>query len=253
MSGAKTADAPSFPALVRQFFVESAYYVARDRGVEAVEALHRRGVRVRVLTNSLASNDVLAAHAGYSERRNALVENGVELYELRPDAGSVKQRILSHRSKAALQTKAIVFDGKDVFIGSFNLDPRSGDINTEAGLSVESAELAERVIAYVDEGVLPQNSYRVLLDEDDDLVWVTEDNGREVRYEKDPGSTGSDPCRASSASCPSRASSNPVGRMHTPFEVSVRRSGAEEWARSEYSPVAFPYSASCRCSGACEV
>jgi putative cardiolipin synthase len=175
--------------LEKELLIESAYLVIRDRGVEAVETLQERGVRVRILTNSLASNDVLAAHAGYAKRRKALVENGVELYELRPDAGSIKQRILSGRSKAALHTKAIVFDRKDVFIGSFNLDPRSGDINTEAGLYVESPELAAQVIAYTDEGVLPENSYRVLLDEEEDLVWVTENEGREVRYEKDPRST----------------------------------------------------------------
>lgn len=175
--------------LERELLIESAYFVVRDRGVKAAKGLQDRGVRVRVLTNSLSSNDVLAAHAGYAERRGQLLENGVELYELRPDAGTIKQRILSGRSKAALHTKAIVFDRKDVFIGSFNLDPRSGDINTEAGLYVASPELAEQVIAYVEEGLLPQNSYQVLLDEEGDLVWATEDNGREVRYEKDPGSS----------------------------------------------------------------
>ncbi len=91
-------------------------------------------------------------------------------------------------SQAALHTKAMVFDRESVFIGSYNLDPRSADINTEAGLYVESPELAELVIAYMEEGVKPENSYRVLLDADGDLEWVTEIDGREVRYDKDPES-----------------------------------------------------------------
>lgn len=96
---------------------------------------------------------------------------------------------MSGESKAALHTKAVVFDRETVFIGSFNLDPRSASINTEAGLYVESPELAEQVAAYMDEGVQPQNSYRVLLDEDGNLVWVTEIDGREVRYHDEPESS----------------------------------------------------------------
>jgi putative cardiolipin synthase len=76
-----------------------------------------------------------------------------------------------------------------VFIGSFNLDPRSADINTEAGLYVESPELAQQVIEYMDEGVRPENSYRVLLDEHGDLYWVTEVDGKEVRYHEEPETT----------------------------------------------------------------
>ena len=176
-------------SLQEELLIESAYFVVKDRGVESARRLRERGVRVRVLTNSLASNDVLAAHAGHAERRKQLVENGVELYEMRPDAGAVKKQMFSGESKASLHTKAMVFDRESVFIGSYNLDPRSASINTEAGLYVASPELARQVIEYMDVGVQPDNSYRVLLDEDGDLLWVTEDAGMEVRYHKDPGST----------------------------------------------------------------
>jgi putative cardiolipin synthase len=175
--------------LESELLIESAYFVPRDRGVAKLRDLHERGVRIRVFTNSLASNDVLAAHAGYSKRRDKLIEAGVELYELRPDPGAVSKEILAGTSKAALHTKAIVFDRQDVFIGSLNLDPRSLDINTEAGLYVESPELAAQVIAYMDEGVNPENSYRVLLDEDGKLYWITESDGKELRFDKDPKST----------------------------------------------------------------
>jgi putative cardiolipin synthase len=172
--------------LQNELIIESAYFVPGDKGIEALRQLHERGVRVRVLTNSLASNDVVAAHAGHAKYRDELIENGAELYEMRPDAGAHKKKLVSGTSKAALHTKALVFDRESVFIGSFNLDPRSGSINTEAGLYVESPELAAQVLAYMDEGVLPENSYRVLLDEDGDLVWVTEVEGQEVSFHVDP-------------------------------------------------------------------
>ncbi len=175
--------------LQSELFIESAYFVSQDKALGVMKKLTERGVRVRVLTNSLASNDVVAAHAGHAKRRRQLIENGMELYEMRPDAGAVKQQVFTGDSKAALHTKAIVFDRESVFIGSFNLDPRSASINTEAGLYVESPELAEQVIAYMDEGVQPNNSYRVLLDEDGELVWITEIDGREVRYHDEPETT----------------------------------------------------------------
>ena len=106
-----------------ELLIESAYFVTRDRSVEVARQLQERGVRVRVLTNSLASNDVVAAHAGYTKRRRALIANGVEIYELRPDAGSVKKNVFWGESKAALHTKAIVFDRESVFIGSFKSGP----------------------------------------------------------------------------------------------------------------------------------
>ncbi|WP_281374137.1 phospholipase D-like domain-containing protein [Mycoplana rhizolycopersici] len=111
--------------------------------------MHERNVRVRVLTNSLASNNQLAAHSGYSNTRRRLLENGLELYELRPDPDAFRPgwSLRSGLSRAALHTKAMVFDRKAVFIGSFNLDPRSAVINTEAGLYIESPELAERLMA----------------------------------------------------------------------------------------------------------
>ena len=140
-----------------ELLIEVPYLVVRERGLAAVKRLRDRGVRIRVLTNSLASNDVLAAHAGHAEHRKELIAAGVELYELRSDP-AVKKRIfyLTGSSRSTLHNKVMVFDRKDVFIGSLNLDPRSGDINTEAGLYIESPELAAQVIAYMDEGVLPE-------------------------------------------------------------------------------------------------
>jgi putative cardiolipin synthase len=173
-----------------ELLIEVPYFVVRERGMAAVRKLRDRGVRIRVLTNSLASNDVLVAHAGHAQERKELVAAGVELYELRSDPAVKKETShLSGSSRSSLHSKAFVFDRKDVFIGSLNLDPRSGDINTEAGLYIESPELAAQVIAYMDEGVLPQYAYRVLLDGNSDLYWVTETDGKTERYDHDPNST----------------------------------------------------------------
>lgn len=176
-------------SLEADLLIESPYFVPRDRGIGKMAELVDRGVRIRVLTNSLASNDVLAAHAGYAGRRRQVLKSGVELYELRADAGAIRKRVAFFGAKAALHAKVMVFDRKDIFVGSFNLDPRSADINTEAGLYVESPELAARVVAWMDEGVRPENSYRVLLDEDGKLIWVTRDEGKKVVYHRDPEST----------------------------------------------------------------
>ena len=126
---------------------------------------------MRVLTNPLAANDVLAAHGGYSKCREPLLEAGIELYELRPDPDQIEKTVVRGKSKAALHTKAIVFDREDVFIGNYNLDPRSAGINTEAGLYDKSPALASQVIECMDAGVSPRNAYRVILDDDWRLRW----------------------------------------------------------------------------------
>ncbi len=174
--------------LEHELLVESAYFVPRDRGVEAARRLSERGVKVRALTNSLAANDVLAAHAGYSKYRKDFIRAGVALYELRPFPGPVEKKVVAKDSKAGLHTKAIVFDREAVFIGSFNLDPRSAGINTEAGIYVESRELARQVRDYMVEGIEPENAFRVLLDDDGKLRWLIERDGFRLHYEKDPNS-----------------------------------------------------------------
>jgi putative cardiolipin synthase len=120
------------------------------------------------------------------------VAAGAELYELRPDAGPIRQRMflgIRGGSRAGLHTKAIVFDRKDVFIASFNFDPRSSNINTEAGLLIESPELAAQPVDHMEEGVQLDNAYRVQMDRSGRLFWVTEDAGIQIRHDVDPLST----------------------------------------------------------------
>ena len=176
-----------------EVLAEIAYFIPGARSMERIRLNNERGIRQRVLTNSLATNDVAAAHAGYAKYRRDLIRNGVELYELRPDASAGRKNwsLLAGTSKASLHTKAYVQDRETVAIGSFNHDPRSAALNTEVMILVESPELAAQVVAYMDNGVLPENSYRVMLEPGGDwsgerLVWITENDGEEVRYYTDP-------------------------------------------------------------------
>lgn len=156
----------------RELLIETAYFIPGERGVERLGKLVDRGVDVTVLTNSLATNDVLAAHAGYMDYRKGLLEAGVGLHELRPDAIAVDQHLtaLASGSKAALHTKALVYDRHAVFVGSFNLDPRSLVINTEMGVLVESPELARKIADIIRTGLRPENSYRLTL-VDGEIRW----------------------------------------------------------------------------------
>lgn len=169
-----------------EILIENAYFVPRERLVEVATEAVRRGARVRVLTNSLASNDVAAVYAGYRKYRDDLLEGGVEIYELRPDS-AMKQRwsLLSTKSRSGLHTKTMVIDRRHVVIGSYNLDPRSADINTELALLVDSPEFGRRVAGYLDEGVLPENAYRVTLD-GGGLRWTASRGEEALVYEKEP-------------------------------------------------------------------
>ncbi len=169
--------------------IESAYFVPRPSGMAALKRLRLKGVKVRVMTNSLASNDVIPAHAGYAGYRKALLQTGVELYELRPDAGANKitnKQLITHTVNTGLHTKAMVFDDNAVFIGSFNLDPRSAAINTEGGLYIESPKIARELLAYMSGGIDPKSSYRVMMDSKGKLFWVTEIDGKKEIYHSEP-------------------------------------------------------------------
>lgn len=126
----------------------SAYFVPGEEGTQALTALARKGVQVRVLTNSLATNDVVAAHVGYARHRQALIAGGVSLLEQRSDAsvaGTAPPRPRLIASRASLHAKTFVVDAEDVFIGSLNLDARSSRLNTEVGVIVQSPALAAQL------------------------------------------------------------------------------------------------------------
>ncbi|WP_116808157.1 phospholipase D family protein [Steroidobacter cummioxidans] len=153
-----------------QFDLVSPYFVPAITGTKDLAQLARRGVRVRALTNSLASTDVAAVHAGYAKRRRALLQAGVELYELKR-VEPTPARLTRGSSAASLHAKTFEIDGRYVYVGSFNFDPRSAYLNTEMGLLLDSPQLARRLNQFFATQV-PVHSYRVQLDQNDHLQWV---------------------------------------------------------------------------------
>ncbi|WP_170755255.1 phospholipase D family protein [Ruegeria lacuscaerulensis] len=181
---------PYFETAKNEVNIISAYFVPRNKGVAWMSELENRGVDIKVVTNSLASNDVAPVYAHYAKKRRALLRAGVELYELRPDAYQVQQRGINWaQSRSGLHSKAFTIDDRYVFVGSFNWDPRSVNINTEMGILIDSPDLAVRTMGALDEA-LPAYTYNVTLEEAGKLVWTTrQQDGTVLRYDAEP--TGS--------------------------------------------------------------
>lgn len=148
--------------------VISPYFVPGDAGTAAMVAAVRTGKRVRVLTNSLVANDVAAVHGGYERHRKALLEGGVELWELKPTGP--QNASLFGSSGASLHTKAFGADGESIFVGSYNLDPRSTWLNCEQGVVVEDATLARQLEDIFTEQASGKRAWRVSL-VDGELAW----------------------------------------------------------------------------------
>ena len=160
-----------------------------------MEGLRARGVRVRVLTNSLASTDMPIAHAGYRHYRNRILEQGIELYEVRPLPGTPDTGGGSLTSPSsgqfALNAKVFLLDGTRLFLGSMNFDRRSLRLNTEIGLLIDSPDLARQVAARFNEIAQPANCYVVALGPADTnghraTTWRTEENGKNVESTTEP-------------------------------------------------------------------
>ena len=174
-----------------EILVESAYFILAGESLAEAARLHADGVRLRVLTNSLASNDLTTNHSGYARRRPAMLDAGIELYELRPDAVACRRLIAVSRACEAgpafsLHSKSLVVDRSVVYIGSFNLNLRSTYLNSETALIVSSPELAARVAASMEELLRPDSSWQVLRGQNGRLEWLTQIDGRSVRETREP-------------------------------------------------------------------
>jgi len=168
----------------------SPYFVPREAGTEALASLARGGVRVRVMTNSLAATDEKSVHAGYVKRREALLRAGVQLFELKPETTSTRSQskdkdIGSGSSKAGLHAKTYAVDDREIFVGSFNFDPRSARLNTEMGIVIESRALATRLATVID-NAFPSSAYRLALGDDGQIRWSGSDG---QVFDTDPGSS----------------------------------------------------------------
>ncbi len=173
-----------------EFIIVSPYFVPRESGVEWLAGLVNCGMTVKVLTNSLASTDMVAVHADYRQYRKALVDSGVELYELKPfDHYRPPQRLLGRTTPAyaMLHAKVYVIDRRDVMVGSFNFDPRSIGINTELAMIIHSPAVADEVMKMFNDAINPRSAYHIVEAEDGSgLVWVAQGRHGEVTFERDP-------------------------------------------------------------------
>jgi putative cardiolipin synthase len=157
----------------RRVTIESPYLILPEGGLELFRELVRRGVEVRIVTNSLASTDNLQAFSGYAKQRRDLLKAGIALREFRPHA-AVERELLEHYGRGpgrvpmfAIHAKTLVVDGETLFVGTFNLDPRSANLNTEVGVLLPDPRLAAAVEKAIERDMAPENSWDPATDDPD--------------------------------------------------------------------------------------
>ena len=153
----------------REVLIVSPYLVPTPNLFDIAKSLKARGVRIKVVTNSLATNDIVIAHSAYARYRKAILASGIELYEMRADPEFTGSNIAEQHS---LHSKYIIFDDEVVFIGSMNLDRRSLYLNTELGVVLRSPGLIDALRGSFQTLILPENSWRVTITENG-LRWTS--------------------------------------------------------------------------------
>lgn len=182
---------PYFAGIEKELIIFSPYFVPGKEGTNFLTGLVRRGVKVRILTNSLSSNDVGIVHAGYARYRKALLRGGVELYEMNKKLTREERKEkkgLEGSSKASLHAKSFVFDRDQVFVGSLNLDPRAVIHNTEIGVVISSPEMAEGMAKWFDKNI-DKIAFRLELKTvrgTETLLWRGIVNGKPETFDVDP-------------------------------------------------------------------
>ncbi len=181
-------------ALIRsasqEVIIISPYFVPGADGIALLRSLVRRGVHIRILTNSLAATDSPLVHIGYSHYRVELLHLGVDLSEVRPKLGTTRPRFHPFRSGyASLHAKAVVIDEKTVFIGSLNMDARSARINSELGLVIRSADIAHQITSVLDD-ISADGSYHLELEDHSNRIeWLSGPPGAQQIWHRDPEAT----------------------------------------------------------------
>lgn len=151
--------------------IQSPYLITTELGRGLFKDAVKRGVKIRILTNSLASTDNLEAFSGYQRDRKELLETGVEIYEFRPDAkeryeimtGALQEK-MNFTPIFGLHAKSMVIDRKIAVIGTFNLDPRSANLNTECVTILYSPNVAAGVLEGMNIEFKPENAWHTTLD-----------------------------------------------------------------------------------------
>jgi putative cardiolipin synthase len=161
---------PMLLASRQHAWIISPYFVPGEAGTANLVSIARNGSDVRVLTNSLAANDVAMVYGGYSKWRKPLLEGGVKIWELKPAPGKTVDSSMFGSSDASLHTKALTVDGRLTFVGSYNLDPRSTSLNSEQGVFVEDTTIAAQLEEIMRRDTGGDRAWSVML-EDGELQW----------------------------------------------------------------------------------
>ena len=187
----------------REVRLVSGYFVPGRAGVDTLAELSARGVDVAIFTNAFQATDVWIVHAGYAERRKSLLKAGIRLFEMygpgRADEQRPRRSLIStgsgssgadgpvlRSSASTLHAKTFSVDGRRVFIGSFNFDPRSMHLNTELGFVIESPKLAADV-SNMFRTHISANAYEVVLTEDGGLTWREQTSAGVRIHTREPG------------------------------------------------------------------
>lgn len=194
---------PYFEQAKETLLIATPYFVPGKEGLLWLKSKKQQGMKIQVLTNSLAATDVIAVHAGYKKYRRDLLKAGIDLYELKPTAQHLHSRakkLIESSSTASLHAKYMVVDQRYVFIGSANIDPRSNTLNTEIGVMVDSRELAQQTTQLFDRTSSLRNSYLLSIQEPEKdnaishsnknkMIWLTEEQNKRVHYIKEPNAS----------------------------------------------------------------
>ena len=185
-----TALAQKVNEAVSEVLVISPYFIPGKNGVEYWRNITNKGVRVIIVTNSLATNNHVPVHSAYARYRHDMIAAGVELYEVKVDASKepVDDAKTAYDS-LTLHTKLALMDRRYTLVGSLNLDPRSIDINTEFGVFIENEDMSSSIADGILK-VLPSAAYRVTENEKGRLRWTTMINGEEVVEKSEPQASG---------------------------------------------------------------
>ncbi len=184
--------APYIKSARKEFILVSPYFVPGKKGADAICKLSNDGVLVKILTNSLASNDVSAVHAGYMRHRKQLLRCGVELFELNEELRKSEAKRftwLPGLSKSSLHAKTMTIDRKIMFVGSFNFDQRSLNLNTEIGILFHDPKIASHSSEYFDQ-YANKIAFRVKLVKDkfgkESLRWIGLKDGKQTMFGREP-------------------------------------------------------------------
>ena len=187
----------------KEVHLVSPYFVPGQGVSDALVGLQKGGKEVRILTNSLEATDVAAVHAGYAKWRAPLLQAGVVLYELRAAPGAPSRKSIigtgsgsgaggggsaGDSSGSSLHAKTFEVDNERIFIGSYNIDQRSRNLNTEMGLVVDSPALARQLSGSFEKN-MTEHAYQVKLAPDGALYWIGTQKGVVTRYDTEPGTT----------------------------------------------------------------